>query len=166
MVAYPDRGEGNDPKPLWLAFHHQGSTLGNMGVMICLGQGGLRSPSASSYHCTHYTTDSLSLYSLYNRSTTSLFSNHHHHLSLLKSPPPPPSSPITNTSLFSNQNHHFTLLQSPPLLSSLITTTALFSNHHPHFPPFTLYPLSLLLHFIRVSLFLYFIHISLSNCTL
>ena len=44
-----DRGEGNDPKPLGLAFHHQGSKLlhlGNMGVMICLGQGGVRSQSA------------------------------------------------------------------------------------------------------------------------
>ena len=27
LVAYPDRGVGNDPKPLGLAFHHQGSTL-------------------------------------------------------------------------------------------------------------------------------------------
>ena len=27
VVAYPDRGVGNDPKPLGLAFHHQGSTL-------------------------------------------------------------------------------------------------------------------------------------------
>ena len=56
MVAYPDRGAGNDPKPFFLGggvvFHHQGSiffTVGNMEVMICLGQGGLRSLSASSY---------------------------------------------------------------------------------------------------------------------
>ena len=26
VVAYPDRGAGNDPKSLVLAFHHQGST--------------------------------------------------------------------------------------------------------------------------------------------
>ena len=25
VVAYPDRGAGNDSKPLGLAFHHQGS---------------------------------------------------------------------------------------------------------------------------------------------
>ena len=31
-----------------VVFHHQGSTVGNMGVMICLNQGGLRSLSASS----------------------------------------------------------------------------------------------------------------------
>ena len=53
VVAYPDRGAGNDPAPLGLAFHHQGSTLLHweiiMGVMICLGQGGVRSLSASSY---------------------------------------------------------------------------------------------------------------------
>ena len=53
VVAYPDRGVGNDPKPLGLAFHHQGSTLllitlGNMGVMMYLGQGGPHSMSASS----------------------------------------------------------------------------------------------------------------------
>ena len=51
MVAYPDRGVGNDPKPLGLAFHHQGLniiTLGNIGVMMYLGQGGPRSLSASS----------------------------------------------------------------------------------------------------------------------
>ena len=54
VVAYPDRGAGNDPKLFFLG----GSlspprlnifTVGNMGVMICLGQGGLRSLSASSY---------------------------------------------------------------------------------------------------------------------
>ena len=58
MVAYPDRGEGNDPEPFffflggWVVFHNQGSTfftVDNMGVMICLGQGGLRSLSASSF---------------------------------------------------------------------------------------------------------------------
>ena len=27
VVSYPDRGAGNDPKPLSLAFRHQGSTL-------------------------------------------------------------------------------------------------------------------------------------------
>ena len=27
VVAYPDRGAGNDSKPRGLAFHHQGSTL-------------------------------------------------------------------------------------------------------------------------------------------
>ena len=57
MVAYPDRGAGNDPEPFFLGggggvvFHNQGSTfftVGNMRVMICLGQGGLRSLSASS----------------------------------------------------------------------------------------------------------------------
>ena len=52
VVAYPDRGAGNDPKLFFfwgwgvggggVVFHHQGSTIftvGNMGVMICLGQG-------------------------------------------------------------------------------------------------------------------------------
>ena len=65
-VAYPDHGAGNDPKLyfyfylfLFLYFYLflGGSlsppklntfSLGNMGVMICLGQGGLRSLSASS----------------------------------------------------------------------------------------------------------------------
>ena len=69
-MSWPDHGVGNDPIPLGLAFHHQGSafinaycqaamdlsmhvvkplqtwlieTEGNMGLMICLGQGGLRS---------------------------------------------------------------------------------------------------------------------------
>ena len=55
VVAYPDRGAGNDPEPLF--FRGVGSlsqprlnifTVVNMGVMICLGQGGLRSLSASS----------------------------------------------------------------------------------------------------------------------
>ena len=27
VVTYPDPGACNDPKPLGLAFHHQGSTL-------------------------------------------------------------------------------------------------------------------------------------------
>ena len=27
VVAQPDWGAGNDPKPLGLAFHHQGSTF-------------------------------------------------------------------------------------------------------------------------------------------
>ena len=53
VVAYPDRGEGNDPEPFF--FRVVGSlsqprlnifTVGNMRVMIC--QGGLRSLSASS----------------------------------------------------------------------------------------------------------------------
>ena len=62
MVAYPDRGEGNDPEPFFFFFFFfffrgVGSlsqprlnifTVDNMGVMICLGQGGLRSLSASS----------------------------------------------------------------------------------------------------------------------
>ena len=63
MVAYPDRGEGNDPEPFYFLFFYfiffrgVGSlsqprlnifTVGNMRVMICLGQGGLRSLSASS----------------------------------------------------------------------------------------------------------------------
>ena len=62
MVAYPDRGAGNDPKPFFLGGGRGGGgslspqrlnifTVGNMGVMICLGQGGLRSLSASSCHC-------------------------------------------------------------------------------------------------------------------
>ena len=53
VVAYPDRGAGNGPKLFF--FFVGGSlsprlnifTVGNMGVMICLGQGGLRSLSAS-----------------------------------------------------------------------------------------------------------------------
>ena len=59
MVAYPDRGEGNDPEPFFFFFFFRGVgslsqprliifTVDNMGVMICLGQGGLRSLSASS----------------------------------------------------------------------------------------------------------------------
>ena len=62
MVAYPDRGAGNDPKPFFFFFFYfrregGGSlsqprlnifTVGNMRVMICLGQGGLCSLSASS----------------------------------------------------------------------------------------------------------------------
>ena len=60
MVAYPDRGEGNDPEPFFFFFRGVGSlsqprlnifTVDNMGVMICLGQGGLRSLSASSFKC-------------------------------------------------------------------------------------------------------------------
>ena len=59
VVAYPDRGEGNDPEPFFFFFFRGvGSlspprlnifTLGNMGVMICLDQGGLHSLSASSF---------------------------------------------------------------------------------------------------------------------
>ena len=57
LEAYPDRGAGNDPEPFFSFFIEVGSlsqprlnifTVGNMRVMICLGQGGLRSLSASS----------------------------------------------------------------------------------------------------------------------
>ena len=59
MVAHPDRGAGNDPE-LFFFFFFRGVgslsqprlnifTVGNMRVMICLGQGGLRSLSASSF---------------------------------------------------------------------------------------------------------------------
>ena len=58
VVAYPDRGAGNDPEPFFFFFFRGvGSlsqqrlnifTVGNMRVMICLGQGGIRSLSASS----------------------------------------------------------------------------------------------------------------------
>ena len=61
VVAYPDRGEGNDPEPFFFFFFFfrgVGSlsqprlnifTVDNMRVMIYLGQGGLRSLSASSF---------------------------------------------------------------------------------------------------------------------
>ena len=61
VVAYPDRGEGNDPELFFFFFFFfrgVGSlsqprlnifTVDNMGVMICLGQGGLRSLSTSSF---------------------------------------------------------------------------------------------------------------------
>ena len=65
VVAYPDRGAGNDPNFFFFFFFFflggggggGGSlspprlnifTVGNKGAMICLGQGGLRSLSASS----------------------------------------------------------------------------------------------------------------------
>ena len=60
VVAYPDRIEGNYPEPfffIYFFFRRVGSlsqprlnifTVDNMGVMMCLGQGGLRSLSASS----------------------------------------------------------------------------------------------------------------------
>ena len=62
VVSYPDRGAGNDPKFVWFFWGgglggRGGSlspprlnifTVGNMGTMICLGQGGLHSLSASS----------------------------------------------------------------------------------------------------------------------
>ena len=58
MVAYQDRGAGNDPKFYFIFLFLEGGslspprlnifTVGNIGVMICLGQGGLRSLSASS----------------------------------------------------------------------------------------------------------------------
>ena len=63
MVAYPDpdRGAGNDPELFFFFFFFRGVgslsqprlnifTVGNMRVMICLGQGGLRSLSASSFY--------------------------------------------------------------------------------------------------------------------
>ena len=56
VVAYPDRGAGNDPEPFFLRGVGSLSqprlnilTVGNMRVMICLGHGGLRSVRASSY---------------------------------------------------------------------------------------------------------------------
>ena len=66
VVAYPDRRAGNDPEPFFFFFFfflggRVGSlsqprlnifTVGNMRVMICLGQGGLRSLSASSLEYT------------------------------------------------------------------------------------------------------------------
>ena len=69
MVAYPDRGAGNDPNFFFFFFFLVGGgggggslspprlnifTVGNMGVMNCLGQGGLRSLSASSYVYYYY----------------------------------------------------------------------------------------------------------------
>ena len=57
VVAYPDRGAGNNPELFFFFFRGVGSlsqprlnifTVGNMRVMICLGQGGLPSLSASS----------------------------------------------------------------------------------------------------------------------
>ena len=70
MVAHPDHGAGNDPEPFFFFFFFffrgVGSllqpklnifTVGNMRVMICLGQGGLRSLSASSLeHCLNWGT--------------------------------------------------------------------------------------------------------------
>ena len=68
VVAYPDRGEGNDPEPFFFFFNFfrgVGSlsqprlnifTVRNMGVMICLGQGGLRSLSASSFILFYFIT--------------------------------------------------------------------------------------------------------------
>ena len=60
VVAYPDRGAGNDPKLFFFFFFGGGGSLSpprlniftvdNMEVMICLGQGGLRSLSASSFN--------------------------------------------------------------------------------------------------------------------
>ena len=58
MVAYPDRGAGNEPNLFFFSFFFLFGggggvvnifTVGNMGVMICLSQGGLRSLSASSF---------------------------------------------------------------------------------------------------------------------
>ena len=64
VVASPDRVVCNDPEALEIAFHHQGPTFinaivrllqtwfieteGNMGIIICLSQGGLRCMSALS----------------------------------------------------------------------------------------------------------------------
>ena len=67
MVAYPDRGAGNDPKLIFLFWvgGWVGSlspprlnifTVGNVGVMICHGQGGFRSLSASSLFCNQFTS--------------------------------------------------------------------------------------------------------------
>ena len=64
-MAYPDRGAGNDPK-LFFKGGGGGSlspprlnifTVGNMGVMFCLGQGGLRSLSASSLLLPYFSQD-------------------------------------------------------------------------------------------------------------
>ena len=58
VVAYPDRGEGNDPEPFFMGVGSLSQprlnifTVGNMRVMICLCQGGLRSLSASSFNYT------------------------------------------------------------------------------------------------------------------
>ena len=59
VVAYEDLGAGNDNFSFFSFFRGRGGSLspprlnifrvGNMGVMICLSQGGLRSLSASSY---------------------------------------------------------------------------------------------------------------------
>ena len=65
MEAYPDRGAGNDPELFFFFLGGGGEgwggslsqprlnifTVGNMRVMICLGQGGLCSLSASSFSC-------------------------------------------------------------------------------------------------------------------
>ena len=71
MVAYPDRGEGNDPEPFFFFFFFfkgMGSlsqprlnifTVDKMGVIICLGQGGLRSLSASSCEICLFLTRTL-----------------------------------------------------------------------------------------------------------
>ena len=61
-MAYPGRGAGNDPKPFFFFSFFGGGgggslspprlnifTVGDMGVMVCLGQGGLHSLSASSF---------------------------------------------------------------------------------------------------------------------
>ena len=48
-------GRGNLSPPRLNIF-----TMGNMGVMICLGKGGLRSLSASSYICYHCSFPGLS----------------------------------------------------------------------------------------------------------
>ena len=56
MVAHPDRGAGNDPEPFFLGGYVFSLsqprlnifTVGNMRAMICLGQGGLCSLTASS----------------------------------------------------------------------------------------------------------------------
>ena len=67
VLAYPDRGAGNDPKLFFFFFFFFGGgslspprlnifTVSNMGVMICLSQGGLRSLSASCYYYYYYHT--------------------------------------------------------------------------------------------------------------
>ena len=85
MVAYPDRRAGNDPEPFFFFFFFfykgVGSlsqpklnifTVGNMRVTICLGQGGLRSLSASSFVC--YCPKS----ALYLSVPTSISTSHHY----------------------------------------------------------------------------------------
>ena len=64
VVTYPDRGKGNDPETFffkWVGSLSQPRlnifTVDNMGVMIYLGQGGLRSLSASS--CEYFINNSI-----------------------------------------------------------------------------------------------------------
>ena len=75
MLAYPDRGAGNDPEPFFIIILGWGGwlwgslsqprlnifTMGNMRVMICLGQGGLRSLSVFSFFFIKQNVDNLIL---------------------------------------------------------------------------------------------------------